>query len=158
MTWTARESPRNWYGVSSSSDGTKLVATVFGGQIYTSSDSGVTWTARESPRNWYGVSSSSDGTKLVATVYGGQIYMSTDSGMTWTALESLQNWRYVAASSDGAKLAAVVNGGQIYTSSPNTTVGTTGSISGGQYDAIEIQFIGNNTFTVLSHEGDLICQ
>ena len=37
-TWTARTSAgsRSWYGVASSSDGTKLVAVVDGGYIYTS--------------------------------------------------------------------------------------------------------------------------
>jgi hypothetical protein len=48
--------------------------------------------------------------------------------------------------------------GQIYTSVPSTTVGTAGSISGGLYDALELQYIGNNTFTILSYAGDLIVQ
>ncbi len=113
--WTARDSNRNWYGVASSSDGTKLVAVVAGGQIYTSTDSGVTWTARDSNRNWFAVASSSDGTKLVAVENGGQIYTSTDSGATWTARDSNRVWRGVAASSDGTKLVAVENGGKIYT-------------------------------------------
>ena len=65
--------------MASSSNGTKLAATVLGGQIYISTDSGATWTARESNRNWYGVASSSDGTKLVAGDSGGQIYTSTAS-------------------------------------------------------------------------------
>ncbi len=73
-TWTARESARNWSAIASSSDGTKLAAVVFGGQIYTSTDSGVTWTARESARKWRAIASSSDGTKLAAVVSGGQIY------------------------------------------------------------------------------------
>ncbi len=161
VTWTARDSARYWFGVASSSDGTKLVAAAYGGQIYTSTDSGVTWTARDSVRNWYVVASSSDGTKLVATVNaygGGQIYTSTDSGVTWTARDSVRNWYGVASSSDGTKLVAAVYGGQIYTSSLNTTIGTAGSISGGQYDAIELQCIGNNTFTVLSNEGYLTVQ
>ena len=41
--WTAHDSNRNWSAVASSADGMKLVATVKGGQIYTSTDSGVTW-------------------------------------------------------------------------------------------------------------------
>ncbi len=114
--WTARDSTREWRRVASSSDGSKLVAVVYGGQIYTSTDYGVTWTARESARNWYGVASSSDGTKLVAVVNGGQIYTSTDSGATWTARDSGRGWFGVASSSDGTNLVAVVNGGQIYTS------------------------------------------
>ena len=157
-TWTAHDSIRNWFGVASSSDGTKLVATVYGDQIYTSTDSGATWTARDSVRNWEGVASSSDGTKLVAAVQGGPIYTSTDSGVTWTARDSGRSWYGVASSSDGAKLVASVYGGQIYTSTPNTTIGTAGSISGGQYDAIELQCIGSNTFTVLSNEGYLTVQ
>jgi uncharacterized delta-60 repeat protein len=115
-TWTARESNRNWYSLASSSDGSKLVAGVNGGQIYTSTDSGATWTARESSRNWYSLASSSDGSKLVAVPRGGQIYTSTDSGATWTARENSRNWQSVASSSDGSKLVAVDNGGQIYTS------------------------------------------
>ena len=76
--WTPRDSNRNWISVASSSDGTKLVAVAAsGGQIYTSTDSGVNWTARESSRDWRSVASSSDGGKLVAVVSGGQIYTST---------------------------------------------------------------------------------
>ena len=76
-TWTPRESVRGWTSVASSSDGTKLVAFVNGGQIYTSIDSGVNWTPRDSNRNWISAASSSDGGKLVAGVEFGQIYTST---------------------------------------------------------------------------------
>jgi hypothetical protein len=116
VTWTARESNRNWKGVASSADGSKLVTVQYGGPIFTSADSGVTWTARESNRNWYGVASSADGSKLVATAISGQIYTSVDSGVTWTARDSNRNWRSVASSADGSKLVALVDGGQIYTS------------------------------------------
>jgi hypothetical protein len=97
-------------------------------------------------------------------VLSGQIYTSSDSGLSWIPRESARNWTGVASSSDGAKLVAVVGGGRIYTSVPtshviqSTTVGTAGSLSGGQYDAIELQYIGNNTFTVLSNEGYLCVQ
>ncbi len=37
--WTPRESNRYWFSIASSADGTKLVAVVFRGQIYTSSPS-----------------------------------------------------------------------------------------------------------------------
>lgn len=115
--WTPRETVRNWSGIASSADGTKLAATVNGGQIYTSTDSGVTWTARESTRFWTGIASSSDGTKLAATVSGGQIYTSTDSGVTWTARESTRFWSHIASSADGSRLVATVGSGQIYISS-----------------------------------------
>lgn len=80
-------------------------------------------------------------------------------GAVWTARDSARWWISVASSSDGSKLAVVASGGQIYTSVPtaiqSTTAGTTGSISESQYDAVELQFIGNNTFTVLSYAGYL---
>ena len=155
VTWTPRESGRNWQWVASSADGTKLVASVWGGQIYTSSDSGATWTGRESNRNWGPVVSSADGTKLVAGVYGGQLYTSRDSGVTWTGQESTRNWQGAASSADGTKLVACVSGGQIYTYDAQTTAGTGGWLSGGKDDAVELQYIGDNTFLVLSHEGSL---
>jgi hypothetical protein len=116
FTWTARETNRSWSAIAASADGTKLVASVYNGQLYTSTDSGVSWTARETNRLWWAVASSADGAKLAAAVNGGQIYTSTNSGVTWTARESSRNWYAVASSADGAKLVAVVNGGQIYTS------------------------------------------
>jgi hypothetical protein len=168
-TWTPRESDRYWNSVASSADGTKLVAAdYFGaagagagaGQLYTSTDSGATWIARESNRSWDSVASSADGTRLVAVVSGtgGQIYTSTDSGATWTARESTRFWSSVASSADGAKLVATVSSGQIYTSSGGTTAGSGGSVSGGQYDAIEVQYLGKDTFSVLSAMGNLSAQ
>jgi len=117
--WVQRDSQRNWYAVASSSDMTKLVAVVNGGQVYTSTDSGATWTARNTGRQWVDVASSSDGTKLVAVVAGGQIFTSTDSGVNWTPRNSARAWEAVASSADGTKLVAVVNSGgtgYIYTS------------------------------------------
>ena len=93
---------------------------MFGGDIYTSTDSGVTWTAQTSggSRLWYAVASSSDGTRLMAAVRGGDIYTSTDSGVTWTAQTSAgsQSWSAVASSSDGNMLVATVSNGNIYIS------------------------------------------
>ena len=154
VAWTARASNGQWYAVASSADGTKLVAAINGGQILTSTDSGVTWTPRDSSRLWYSVASSADGTKLVAAVNVGQIYTSTDSGATWTPRDSNQQWYAAASSGDGAKLVAVVYGGPFYTSSSAaTTPGVSGYLLGGQNAAIELQYIGNNQFLPLSHEG-----
>jgi len=153
--WTARDTMRAWYGVASAADGTKLVACTAGGQIYTSWDSGVTWTARETNRNWCAVASSSDGTKLVAGIYGGQIYASSDSGVSWTARESNRDWRSVASSADGTKLVACVAGGQIYTYRLHTVPGPSGWLSGGQGDAVELQYIGANVFLPITYVGSL---
>jgi len=95
--WTERNplaptaaADKGWQAVASSSDGTKLVAAVSGGRLYTSADSGATWTERNplaptaaANKSWFTTASSSDGTKLVAGVWGGDLYVSTDSGATW---------------------------------------------------------------------------
>src|SRR6185369_13851287 len=144
--------------VASSNDGTKLAAVDAGGQIYTSSDSGVTWSAHFFTRSWADVTSSADGTRLAAVVAGGQIYVSSDSGLSWTPRESNRLWFSIASSADGSKLVSVVTNGQIYTSNPlalttSTTTGTAGFLTGGQSTAIELQYIGNGLFIPLSHEG-----
>ena len=169
-TWTAQESSRNWKAVASSADGSKLVAAVYGGQIYTSLDSGATWTARESSRNWAAVTSSADGSKLAAVVNNGQIYTSTDAGITWSAQNSSRSWSSVASSTDGTKLVAAVGytpvasavSGLIYVSAPvsatassATTAGSAGYLTGGQGASIELQYIGNNLFLPVSHEGNI---
>ena len=114
---------------------------------------------KESSRDWRCVASSSDGTKLVAGVsggYGGQIYTSTDSGATWTAREQVRYWRSVASSSDGTKLVAVTGeGGQIYIYNESTTVGATGYLTGPQFSAIELQYVGNGQFMPLSSAGTI---
>ena len=156
-TWIARETIRSWSAVACSSDGARLVAAVNNGQLYTSSNSGTNWQAHDSARLWSSLASSADGASLVAAVndsIAGQLFLSTDSGVTWSARESGRAWRAVACSSDGAKLVAVVYNGQIYTSNPPyTTAGTAGYLLGGQNSAVELQYIGNNQFLPLSHEG-----
>jgi hypothetical protein len=66
-------------------------------------------------------------------------------------------WASIASSADGSKLVAAASGDTIYRSSQfSTTVGTNGYLSGAQQSAIEIQYIGNNQFMPLSHEGTII--
>jgi hypothetical protein len=113
-TWVERTvvGSKIWTSITSSSDGTKLAAVVYGGYIYTSTDSGVTWIARSvaGQRNWMSITSSADGTKLAAVVgYGstGYIYTSIDSGVTWTERTSagVRQWVNIISSIDGTKLA-----------------------------------------------------
>jgi len=165
VTWILRPSaPNNYYNsIASSSDGTKLVAAGGGGQVYTSSDSGVTWILSEPNAYWMAVASSSDGTKLVAAQNFGGVYVSSNSGKNWTLTSAPgSGWKSLSSSSDGTKIVGANSAGEVYTlkitSAKNTTVGLTGSISGGQYDTVELQYIGNNTFDVLSSEGVLLVQ
>jgi hypothetical protein len=109
------------------------------------------------------VASSSDGTKLVAAQNFGGVYVSSNSGKNWTLTSAPgSGWKSLSSSSDGTKIVGANSAGEVYTlkitSAKNTTVGLTGSISGGQYDTVELQYIGNNTFDVLSSEGVLLVQ
>jgi hypothetical protein len=120
--WTRSGVPNaDWYAVASSSDGTKLVAVVHGGGIYTSTNSGITWTLTSAPSQpWNSVASSPDGSVVLAAIGNGStggIYTSTNSGLTWLPTSAPSaNWYSVASSSDGTKVVAVVYVGRIYTS------------------------------------------
>ena len=132
ITWTQQSSLGSayWQSVASSADGSKLVAGISTGYIYTSADSGATWTQRTSAgsRGWSKIVSSSDGTKIVAydSTYGvNSLYVSTNSGATWTQRTSPNSqlyWGAIALSGDGSQLVAAdgydtdTNSGYIYTS------------------------------------------
>jgi len=116
--------------VACSADGTKLVAAVDGGLIYTSPDSGITWITNNMPsKNWNSVASSADGNKLIAAVNPGLIYTSTDSGANWTTNSAPSAaWNSVVSSADGNKLAAVGQG-CVYTSTNSGTTWVSNSFS-----------------------------
>lgn len=78
-------------------------------------------------------------------------------GPAWLGRDSDRNWQAVASSADGTKLAAAEIGGQIYTSFQPiaTTTGTAGFIRGDQNEAVALQYIGSDTFSVIGHEGAL---
>jgi photosystem II stability/assembly factor-like uncharacterized protein len=164
--WASTASGRAWSCVASSADGSKLVAAVNAGGIWTSTNSGSLWTQQTNglPSNpaWSSVASSADGGKLAATVNGGGIYTSLNWGATWTQQLGAPNasWSGIASSADGSKLAAVVNssttGGIYYlqaSSQTQTTIGTSGGITGGQGTAVELQYIGNSQFMPVSSAG-----
>jgi hypothetical protein len=121
-TWQFQNVPLGeWYCVSSSADGSRLVA-MGGGLAYTSEDSGTNWTKVSVPvQTWTALASSADGTKLVAVASDlKQIFMSSDAGITWTnAGAPCADWTSVASSADGSKVVAVAGGdsavGRIYT-------------------------------------------
>ena len=68
----------------------------------------------------------------------------------------------MASSANGTRLVAIADGDRIYTSEPTAVEITSPTfvaadvISGQQYDTIELQYLGNNLFHPLSHEGPLI--
>jgi hypothetical protein len=162
VTWTQQtgSGQHGWYAVASSADGAHLAAVDNGGYIYTSADSGLTWTQRSGSgqHQWFSIASSADGSELAAVERGGYIYTSLDSGVSWTQNVGggSRAWTAIASSSDGSHLAAVEYGGYIYTefSESGTTVGTGGSLVGAQYDMVELQYLGNGVFGVLSYTLD----
>ena len=101
----------------SSANGSNLVATVQGGQIYVSSNAGASWINRENNRSWTCVASSADGSVLVAGANtSGFLYTSTDFGTSWVPGTVGLNWAGVACSADGARMIAVANGSGVYVS------------------------------------------
>jgi hypothetical protein len=115
-TWTSTAAPTgDWTALSSSADGTNLLAAAYGGQLYISSSAGASWTAGGPTNYWSSVASSVDGSKLVAVSYAdlsrsnltGRIYVSADSGHNWTLSSAPADlWTSLASSADGTKLAA----------------------------------------------------
>jgi hypothetical protein len=117
-TWPASPAlgAASWTGIASSGNGVHLAATVQGGQIYTSTNSGVNWTARDSNRAWSCVASSADGSRLVAGVNGGFLHVSPDFGASWIPFDTSATWTAVDSSADGSRMIAVSNGGGVYVS------------------------------------------
>ena len=131
-TWTAVTGPgadptetRQWVGVASSSDGSRLAASSYEA-VWLSSNSGVTWTlSNPANGNYRGIASSSDGSKLLlASSWSTKLERSTDSGATWSQLSNsvTQSWHKVASSADGQVLAAAgLHGTALYVSTNGGT-------------------------------------
>ena len=105
QTWTKTgAASNNWSSVAMSADGSRLVAVISGGGIYTSTNSGNNWVSNNAPvANWVSVASSADGSKLAALISGGEIYTSTNSGGTWTS-SFTTGGTSIASSADGSIL------------------------------------------------------
>jgi hypothetical protein len=69
--------------------------------------------------------------------------------VTWTRRELNRYWASVASSADGSHVVAAVQEGQLYRSpSP-------GILAGRVPSAVELQYVGNNRFQILSQMGTL---
>ncbi|MGA0612082.1 WD40 repeat domain-containing protein [Caldimonas sp. KR1-144] len=155
QTWQATGPTRWWTDVASSADGQRLVATAhMGGGIYGSFDGGAQWSLLRSQPQAFAAAMSADGRKLMA-LGRDRHDVSIDGAATWTSLTfDFQGYPQLAWSADGSR--AIVGSEQgTYTSIASTTPGPAGSISGQQFDAITLQYVGNGMFNVLSHEGSL---
>ncbi len=117
--WTQTSAPiTNWQGVACSADGSRLVAVISGGGIYTSTNFGSTWISNAVPsKNWLSVASSADGARLVAVPFNQVPYTSTNSGLTWMTNSGIGNdWHWVASSADGIRLLSAGEVGKVLTS------------------------------------------
>lgn len=148
VSWIARASSQFWWSAAASADGSILYATVDTGAVWVSTDSGTTWDAQTVSRDWRGIATSADGRYAVAATNGGRIYESSDIGRTWRVTSDAGAWTAVASSADGMKVTAAKSGStiQLGTRRASTTLGTAGSVSGGQQDALELQYAGGGVF------------
>ena len=153
VTWTARASAQFWWSTAASSDGKRLYATVDTGAIWRSDDFGTTWEAVATSRDWRGIATSSDGRYVVAATSGGTLYESPDGGQSWRSTADAGAWTTVASSANGVTLLAGKSGAALYggVRRSSTTPGVTGSLSGGQADALHLQYVGGGVFMPISY-------
>ena len=107
-----------WY-ITVSNDGTRLLGAQWGGDIYTSSNSGVTWTNRGNPKAWWGFSSSGTGQVVVGITEKVSVHISTDYGQSWSTPAGLApsgTFTKSAVSDDGQKIMILDSYGRIYLS------------------------------------------
>lgn len=136
-TWRQiNSSDLNWNSIASSSDGTRMIAAVYAGNIYQSINSGQTWNSLTVASlggsvEWTGVASSSDGTILAAVAYDNGIYLSTNSGSTWVPEESGSViWDGIAESANGSNMIASIYGNDLYASANGGRTWTATAFSG----------------------------
>jgi hypothetical protein len=119
--WNQTTAPNaNWVGITSSADGSNLVATAAGSGIWTSQDSGLTWVSNNVPPgiSWSAIASSADGNKKIAVTRcsGGNVGVWTSTGLAWSSTNlpcdpfSIGPCA-VASSANGEKLVVVTSSG-----------------------------------------------
>jgi photosystem II stability/assembly factor-like uncharacterized protein len=140
VTW--RQTPRTFFRITSSDDGSRMTGVQPFGFAYTSTDYGATWTKQSSTgfgtdvaRSWSGVTSSADGMKLAAGIKEGNLSTSSDGGITWVERPSSTSgyWYALASSADGTRLVAGKYQEGIYTSSDSGVTWTKQNSPNGEW-------------------------
>lgn len=117
VTFTIRNSTRNWRSIDMTSDGSQHIASVQPGYIYQSFDSGNSWGVQQSDRLPVSISISFDGTKQTLVSSGREIYRSNTTGNNWITSGISNSWRQIAISkTDGSVQASIPYNGKIYIS------------------------------------------
>lgn len=133
-----------WNSLCASQDLSLIVATIYGGQVYFSTDYGHSFTQSQGTpmSDWANLACDSSGINIIAaqaygeistTPFPGYFYTSSDSAQTWTKHETPSNfWNGLASNSDGSHIAVGACQGHVFTSS-NTGelwIERTNSVSG----------------------------
>ena len=153
----------NYYNLSSSADGTKLVRVRdWSSDISASNDSGATWHSISFGSYDRGLAIDSTGLKIFIGTWGADIWNATssDNGATynWTNLSSNSTnypggsyWSSIASNASGTKIAAVNAYGGIYTAttSDNGATWTWHDQTGGAGSRSWIKIISDSTGTKL---------
>jgi len=128
-TWSqvtpAGTTAKNWTTTAINSDGTIVIAGIYGKRLYISSDGGSNWSetqpAGDVDQNWKTTSISANGTIIITGVYEGRLYLSLNGGTNWSEVaphgeSTNNNWKTTCMSSDGTTIVAGIEGGRLYIS------------------------------------------
>jgi photosystem II stability/assembly factor-like uncharacterized protein len=129
ITWVTRGTPKAWFAVDCSADGSRVVAVgLHNTSPYISADSGLTWATVTIPGmsdvDFQALCCSGDGNLMLAagSVYlypsvHYVLYRSADGGTNWTAVEAMQtNVSALTCSGDGQTVFAGTRPGRLYRS------------------------------------------
>ena len=144
--------------LTSSADGLNLVAANWGGEIYTSSDSGLTWNNRGNPKQWWGFSSSANGQTIIGITEKETFWVSNDFGITWDAHFTSSpggSFTKSSISDDGTKLLVADSFGFLYLSlDRGETWVSKGDV--GNWYAVAMNNDGSRMFAAKSNDGGAI--
>ena len=151
--------------VAGSADGTKLFGVVYGGDIWSSQDTGNTWSRSGlSYQNWTGISCDLSGNNVFASVYGGNIWITSNSSSGWSEYSSIpsKNWQSVASNSDGTRVVAtamadvsyseiwsLTKNGYVWTSTLNNSL----SLQNTSVDFVSSDYSGKNLYAAVNNYG-----
>jgi hypothetical protein len=148
VTWltTPLSGVSSWNGAAISADGQRMVASGFGiaENVHVSTDAGQTWSVVTSGNNIWSLASSDDGQRLLMASTDG-VFESPDGGTTWVSRRPAGAWRSATLSADGTFAIACTNTCERSVDG-RTTPGTAGALTGGAYNAIDLQYLGNGLF------------
>jgi len=121
-----------WGGVACSANGTRFYASLHGGPIFTSADSGVTWSAVGPNTKWGPLTCSADGSKIMAPctdgIYDAPFFVSTNFGVTWANAPLAKfPWVAVACSAYGVNMYALAEARYLFFSRDSGHTWGTGS-------------------------------